>query len=87
MVGALRVLYGAGTAPDPYLVDDCFIAPAALLETIRPKRVESARGIPVLHLCLAALIAVITPNIVAIVAIAASIRRDLARTWEPIAKA
>jgi hypothetical protein len=36
-----------------------------------------------LHLCLAALVAVIAPNIVAIVVIAASIRRDLARTWEP----
>jgi hypothetical protein len=36
-----------------------------------------------LHLCLAALVAVITPNIVAIVAIAASMRRDMARAWEP----
>jgi len=36
-----------------------------------------------LHLCLVALVAVIAPNIVAIVAIAASIRRDLARALEP----
>jgi len=36
-----------------------------------------------LHLCFVALVAVITPNIIAIVAIAASMRRDLSRTFEP----
>ena len=36
-----------------------------------------------LHLCLVALVAVITPNIIAIGAIAALIRRDLARVFEP----
>jgi hypothetical protein len=36
-----------------------------------------------LNLYLAALVAVIVPNIVAIVAIAALIRRDLARALEP----
>jgi len=36
-----------------------------------------------LHLCLMALVAVITPNIIAVGAIAALIRRDLARSLEP----
>ena len=36
-----------------------------------------------LHLCLVALVAVITPNIIAIGVIAALIRRDLARAFEP----
>ena len=36
-----------------------------------------------LHLYLGMLVAVITPNVIAIVAIAALIRRDLARTFEP----
>ena len=36
-----------------------------------------------LHLCLAVLVAVITPNVAAIVAIAVLIRRDVARALEP----
>ena len=36
-----------------------------------------------LHLCLAALVAVIAPNIAVIVVIAAAVRRDLARAFEP----
>jgi hypothetical protein len=36
-----------------------------------------------LHLCLVALVAVVIPNIIAIGAIAALIRRDLARAFEP----
>jgi len=46
-------------------------------------RVESLEGIPMLNLYVAALVAVIAPNIVAIVAIAALIRRDMARALEP----
>jgi hypothetical protein len=46
-------------------------------------RVESLEGIPMLNLYLAALVAVIVPNIVAIVAIAALVRRDLAGAMKP----
>lgn len=38
---------------------------------------------PMLHLCLVVLVAIITPNVIAIAAIAALIRRDLARGVEP----
>jgi hypothetical protein len=46
-------------------------------------RVESLEGTPMLNLYLAELVAVTTPNIVGIVAIAALIRRDMARALEP----
>jgi hypothetical protein len=47
------------------------------------ERELNRRGIPMLHLFLAALVAVITANIIAIGAIAALIRRDLARAFQP----
>ena len=52
----------------------------ARIRTEKRRRVE---GIPLLNLYLAALVAVIVPNIVAIVAIAALVRRDLAGAMEP----
>jgi hypothetical protein len=50
---------------------------------VQATRVESLEGIPMLNLYLAALVAVIVPNIVAIVAIAALVRRDLAGAMKP----
>jgi hypothetical protein len=64
-------------------IDDCFIVHAAPWKPVQATRVESLKGISMLNLYLAALVVVIVPNIVAIVAIAALIRRDLARALEP----
>jgi hypothetical protein len=50
---------------------------------VQAMRVESLEGTPMLNLYLAELVAVTTPNIVGIVAIAALIRRDMARALEP----
>jgi hypothetical protein len=59
------------------------IVHAAPWKPVQAMRVESLEGIPMLNLYLAALAAVIAPNVVAIVAIAALIRRDMARALEP----